>query len=48
MSHPGSIAVRYLDEARRVWEPLLGKSAPDDAYVDESEEIRVARYWIGA
>jgi methylmalonyl-CoA/ethylmalonyl-CoA epimerase len=40
------IAVRNLDEARRVWEPLLGKSAPDDAYVDEPEKIRVARYWL--
>ena len=42
-----SIAVRNLDEARRVWEPVLGKSAPDDAYVDEPEQIRVARYWLG-
>jgi methylmalonyl-CoA/ethylmalonyl-CoA epimerase len=41
------IAVRNLEEARRVWEPVLGKSAPDDAYVDEPEKIRVARYWIG-
>jgi methylmalonyl-CoA/ethylmalonyl-CoA epimerase len=41
------IAVRNLEEARKVWEPLLGKSAPDDAYVDEPEKIRVARYWIG-
>jgi methylmalonyl-CoA/ethylmalonyl-CoA epimerase len=42
-----SIAVRDLETARRVWEPLLGKSEPDDRYVDESEKIRVARYWIG-
>ncbi len=41
------IAVRNLDEARRTWEPLLGKDKPDDAYVDEPETIRVARYWIG-
>ena len=41
------IAVRSLEQARKVWEPLLGKSAPDDAYVDEPEKIRVARYWIG-
>ena len=41
------IAVRNLDEARKVWEPMLGKSAPDDAYVDEPEKIRVARYWLG-
>ncbi len=41
------IAVRNLEEARRVWEPVLGKSAPHDAYIDEPEKIRVARYWIG-
>lgn len=41
------IAVKDLDEARKVWEPVLGKSAPDDAYVDEPEKINVARYWIG-
>jgi methylmalonyl-CoA/ethylmalonyl-CoA epimerase len=42
-----SIAVKNLDEARKVWEPVLGKTGPDDAYVDEPEKIRVARYWIG-
>lgn len=42
-----SIAVKDLETARRVWEPMLGKSEPDDRYVDESENIRVARYWIG-
>ncbi len=41
------VAVRDLEEARRVWEPVLGKSKPDDTYVDEREKIRVARYWIG-
>jgi methylmalonyl-CoA/ethylmalonyl-CoA epimerase len=41
------IAVKNLDEARKTWEPLMGKSGPDDAYVDEPEKIRVARYWIG-
>lgn len=41
------IAVKNLDEAKKVWEPLLGKSAPDDAYVDELEKINVARYWVG-
>lgn len=41
------IAVRDLDAARKVWEPVLGKSEPDDAYVDEPEKIRVARYWLG-
>jgi methylmalonyl-CoA/ethylmalonyl-CoA epimerase len=42
-----SIAVKNLEEARKVWEPVLGKSRPDDAYVDEVEKIRVARYWLG-
>jgi methylmalonyl-CoA/ethylmalonyl-CoA epimerase len=42
-----SIAVRDLDAARKIWEPVLGKTEPDDSYVDESEKIRVARYWIG-
>ena len=41
------IAVRNLDAARRIWEPILGKDKPDDAYVDEPEKIRVARYWLG-
>jgi methylmalonyl-CoA/ethylmalonyl-CoA epimerase len=41
------IAVKDLEAARKVWEPLLGKSGPDDAYVDEGEKIRVARYWVG-
>ncbi|MEJ2097619.1 MAG: VOC family protein [Deltaproteobacteria bacterium] len=42
-----SIAVRDLNAARKVWEPLLGKSAPDDPYEDDFEQIRVARYRIG-
>lgn len=41
------IAVRDLEAAKRIWEPILGKRAPDDAYVDEPEKIRVARYWVG-
>jgi len=41
------IAVKNLDEARKVWEPVLGKSAPDDEYIDESEKIKVARYMLG-
>lgn len=41
------IAVKDLDAACKVWETLLGKTKPDDAYVDEPEKIRVARYWIG-
>jgi methylmalonyl-CoA/ethylmalonyl-CoA epimerase len=41
------IAVRDLNAARKVWEPLLGKSAPDDPYEDDLEQIRVARYRIG-
>ncbi len=42
-----SIAVKDLEAARKVWEPLLGKTKPDDIYVDEPEKISVARYWIG-
>ncbi len=41
------IAVKNLDEARKNWEPILGKAEPDDPYVDEQEKIRVARYWVG-
>ena len=41
------IAVKDLEAARKTWEPVLGKEKPDDAYVDESEKIRVARYWLG-
>jgi len=33
------IAVKDLAEARKVWEPLLGKTGPDDAYIDEPEKI---------
>lgn len=41
------IAVKNLDQARSVWEPVLGKSKPDMEYTDDSEKIRVARYLIG-
>jgi methylmalonyl-CoA/ethylmalonyl-CoA epimerase len=41
------IAVKDLETAKKTWEPMLGKSHPDDSYVDESEKIKVARYWIG-
>jgi methylmalonyl-CoA/ethylmalonyl-CoA epimerase len=41
------IAVKNIDEARKVWEPVLGKSGPDDEYIDESEKIKVARYRVG-
>ena len=40
------IAVKDLDAARKIWEPILGKSEPDDSYEDEREKIRVARYWL--
>ncbi len=42
-----SIAVKNLDEAQKVWGPALGKSKPDVEYVDESEKIRVVRYYLG-
>ncbi|MHC4812864.1 MAG: VOC family protein [Planctomycetota bacterium] len=41
------IAVKDLEQAKKVWEPVLGKSKPDDAYIDEPEKIKVARYWLG-
>lgn len=41
------VAVRHLNEAKKNWEPLLGKSKPDEVYTDENEKIRVARYWLG-
>jgi len=41
------IAVKNLDEARKLWEPLMGKNKPDDEYIDEPEKIKVARYYIG-
>ncbi len=41
------IAVKDLDTACKLWEPVLGKSGPDDPYVDEKEQIRVSRYWVG-
>lgn len=41
------VAVKDLDQARKIWEPVLGKSEPDDAYIDVPEKIKVARYWVG-
>jgi len=41
------IAVTNINKARKVWEPVLGKSRPDYEYVDESEKIKVARYQVG-
>jgi len=41
------IAVKNLNEARKTWEPILGKTKPDDPYVDEPSKINVARYWLG-
>jgi len=41
------IAVKDLAAACKIWEPILGKSAPDDEYIDEPEKIKVARYWLG-
>jgi methylmalonyl-CoA/ethylmalonyl-CoA epimerase len=41
------IAVKNIDDARRIWEPVLGKSKPDDEYIDEPEKIKVVRYWLG-
>lgn len=41
------VAVKDLQAACKVWEPMLGKTEPDDAYTDEAEKIKVARYWLG-
>jgi len=41
------IAVKNLEEAKKVWEPILGKDKPDDEYVDDNEKINVARYYVG-
>jgi methylmalonyl-CoA/ethylmalonyl-CoA epimerase len=41
------IAVRNLEQAKKVWGPMLGKTAPDDEYVHEPEKINVARYYLG-
>ncbi len=41
------IAVKNIDEARKVWEPVLGKSGPDVEYIDKSEKIKVVRYMVG-
>jgi methylmalonyl-CoA/ethylmalonyl-CoA epimerase len=41
------VAVRDLDGARGVWEPLLGRKEPDLLYCHEPERIRVARYLVG-
>jgi len=41
------LAVKDLEDAKKKWAPLLGKAEPDDAYVDEPEKIKVARYYLG-
>lgn len=41
------IAVKNLEQARKIWEPILGKDKPDDEYIDEPEKIKVARYHVG-
>ena len=41
------IAVKNLEEAKKIWEPLMGKDKPDDEYIDEPEKINVARYYLG-
>ncbi len=41
------IAVRDIEQAKKIWEPVFGKCEPDDSYIDETEKIRVARYYLG-
>lgn len=42
-----SIAVNNLEQAKPVWQKVLGKNAPDEEYTDDVECIRVARYMVG-
>jgi methylmalonyl-CoA/ethylmalonyl-CoA epimerase len=42
-----SIAVKNLKQAQKIWGPVFGKSKPDVEYIDDSEKIKVARYWLG-
>ena len=41
------IAVKDLAAAQKLWEPVLGKSRPDETYTDEAAKVRVARYMVG-
>ncbi|NLT35994.1 MAG: methylmalonyl-CoA epimerase [Gaiellales bacterium] len=41
------VAVKDLEAAQKAWEPVLGKSGPDETYVDDVARVRVARYMIG-
>lgn len=41
------VAVKNLEAARRQWELVLGKTAPDTTYVDKIAKVNVARYMIG-
>lgn len=41
------VAVKSIEQAQQQWEPVLGKSGPDQEYIDEAEKIKVARYWLG-
>jgi methylmalonyl-CoA/ethylmalonyl-CoA epimerase len=41
------IAVRNLEQAKKNWEPVIGKREPDDSYIDEPEKIKVACYHLG-
>tara|TARA_R110001583_G_scaffold867_6_gene7830 strand:- start:238 stop:645 length:408 start_codon:yes stop_codon:yes gene_type:complete len=42
-----SIAVKDLEAAKLIWQPVLGKTEPDESYEDNTEQIRVARYYVG-
>ncbi len=41
------IAVKSIEQAKKIWEPVFGKSTPDVEYVDDLEKIKVARYYLG-
>jgi methylmalonyl-CoA/ethylmalonyl-CoA epimerase len=41
------IVVKDLAAAQKRWEPVLGKSGPDETYQDDIAKVKVARYMIG-
>ena len=41
------VAVLDLASAQKAWEPVLGRSGPDETYQDDIAKVRVARYMVG-
>jgi methylmalonyl-CoA/ethylmalonyl-CoA epimerase len=38
------IAVKNIEQAMKIWGPVLGREKPDNEYEDKSEQIKVVRY----